>query len=691
VIVDILVTLVEGVIGDKITGTRDRRASAKRVREHIETAIERFRRDYGRVDVEMVTVLLDQAPVLDSSGPQAALRDLVLRPARSDPEATARFIAAVAKAQPGLPSDRLEPALQSLISCVQEELQHLPELASAYAIALQRDTIKGLERVADALERGTVSVEQPATGPRHNVPNRTFADFVGRTAELDQLRKVLRPYPESRYFTAVVDGIGGVGKTSLVNQLAHEYIERHDKLREQERFDAIVWVSAKRDMLTASGIVQRPFELRGLADLYRALFIVLGRDELCQQPEDAHRAIATDLLTKNRVLLVIDNLETVDDEELEAFLRDVPDPTKVIVTSRKRIDAAVPIRLTCLADDDAMALIRSETRLLNLTISDVDAAELVRRTGGVPLGNRWSLDLLTIGHQVDGVLRRLGLGQNDIVQFCFAESINSLRDTAGFDLLLSLSLFESEARRDVLAAASGLDDDPLAVDESLAQLLGMSLINSSTTGYGLLPLTRRMCEGELHNAAPTEARLRSTWMAALFSLGRGYDSPAYQWRNLRVLRQHGPHFEAAYRWAQATGRIDLMLSFAQALLSHLDMTGRWDDLVRVALEIESYALSVGDLPRRLDAFRYHTWVLGQRGRATEAIELLQSIEGGADPGKGSTYGRSEGPIALPFRRPFPISSHTLPNLDEKWRSLGDNGGKCLKVLTRTNALVVLYF
>ena len=54
-----------------------------------------------------------------------------------------------------------------------------------------------------------------------------------------------------------------------------------------------------------------------------------------------------------------------------------------------------------------------------------------------------------------------------------------------------------------------------------------------------------------------------------------------------------------------------------------------DDLVRVALEIESYALSVGDLPRRLDAFWYHTWVLGQRGRATEAIELLQSIDGEA--------------------------------------------------------------
>jgi hypothetical protein len=61
------------------------------------------------------------------------------------------------------------------------------------------------------------------------------------------------------------------------------------------------------------------------------------------------------------------------------------------------------------------------------------------------------------------------------------------------------------------------------------------------------------------------------------------------------------------------------------------------------------------------------------------------------PANRETDGRSEGQIALPFRGPFPIPSHTLPNQDEKWGSLADNGGKCLKVLTRTNALVVLYF
>ncbi len=55
-------------------------------------------------------------------------------------------------------------------------------------------------------------------------------------------------------------------------------------------------------------------------------------------------------LTQQRTLLIIDNLETVDDEQTLAFIREVPAPTKVIVATR-RLDIAYPLRLVAMPEE----------------------------------------------------------------------------------------------------------------------------------------------------------------------------------------------------------------------------------------------------------------------------------------------------------------------------------------------------
>ena len=50
-------------------------------------------------------------------------------------------------------------------------------------------------------------------------------------------------------------------------------------------------------------------------------------------------------LTQQRTLLILDNLETVDDEKLMAFIREPPAPTKIIVTTRHWIEVAYKLAL----------------------------------------------------------------------------------------------------------------------------------------------------------------------------------------------------------------------------------------------------------------------------------------------------------------------------------------------------------
>ena len=104
-------------------------------------------------------------------------------------------------------------------------------------------------------------------------------------------------------------------------------------LAPDERFEAIIWSSAKRTLLTAGGIQQRAQSFTTLADLYREIATVLEQPITLQADADGRRGLIERALTAQRTLLIVDNLETVDDEELLSFLREIPDPTKVIVVA----------------------------------------------------------------------------------------------------------------------------------------------------------------------------------------------------------------------------------------------------------------------------------------------------------------------------------------------------------------------
>src|SRR5215216_557405 len=166
--------------------------------------------------------------------------------------------------------------------------------------------------------------------PRHNLPPRDYEQFVGRQKELVEVRRLLQPYPKSRAYVITIDGIGGIGKSALALETAYTFRDQYASLPEAERLDAIVWVSAKRSYLTADGILERHQAFRTLGDLYAAIAQVLDYPAITRAKAEEQRAIVERVLAEQRTLLILDNLETVDDEELLIFLRLLPDPTKAI-------------------------------------------------------------------------------------------------------------------------------------------------------------------------------------------------------------------------------------------------------------------------------------------------------------------------------------------------------------------------
>lgn len=457
--------------------------------------------------------------------------------------------------------------------------------------------------------------------PRHNLPPRDYEQFVGRQKELGQLAQLLAP--RSRAYVVTVDGIGGIGKSALALEVAHGFHERYADLPAAERFDAIVWVSAKQAHLRPGALLRQRQPFQGLDELFAAIARVHGQAFGAGLTPEQRRERAERLLAQRRTLLVLDNLETVDDEELLLFLRMLPEPTKAIVTTRHRVDVAYPIRLTGMPDADALALVGQEAARCGVTLAEDERAELVRRTGGVPLAIVWSVGLLAMGETVRLVLRRLSQGQNDIARFCFDSSVAAIRGQPAHTLLLALALFEGDAGRELLGRVAGLADDDLARDEGLATLQRLSLVNKDADRFGLLPLTRGYALTDLAQRPDEERALRERWIACLAELAQPFAQPYWLRPDRGVLRRDGAHLATLAGWARANDRLDVLLRIVPGLTNYYDLTGQWGETLKVAPAALEYAKLVGD---KLSAVFVETymlsWILRQLGRIDEAEQYI---------------------------------------------------------------------
>jgi LuxR family glucitol operon transcriptional activator len=655
------------LFGESAEQALDRRALKRSLDAAVRRAEQRFASEYRAQDAELADALATQTRFADLPSVQSALRELVARPFHDPAAPVAVLQRSFADVLPERTDRaRVDAAVSKFLGYLGQEALYIPQLQQLYGLAFQKASAESSRRIAasaEALVQGIGDLradmrQLPASAgpaalptpdapaaerprPWHNLPQRSYVHFVGRKEELEQLNRLLLPYPRSRHFLVTLDGIGGVGKSALAIELAYRCREDYVALPAAERFDAIVWVSAKRTLLTAGGIQQRQQTFNTLADLYREIATVLEQPGILQADAEQRRALVERALAAQRTLLIVDNLETVDDEELLTFLRELPDPTKAIVTTRHRIDIAYAIRLAGMAEPDAKALMLVEAarKGVELTLAPDSPAsktesplaasiavldDLYRKTGGVPLAIVWSIALMSMGYSVESVLRRLGSGHSDIARFCFAESVARIRDRDAYKLLLALALFERSVGRQMLGQVAGLGGDVIGRDDGLAELLQLSLIEQKADRFKLLPLTQSYALDELAGLPELEKELRERWVACLTEMARPYATSYWRQPDRRVLWQEGAHFVALATWAQQNDRPDILLQILPALASSHNIAGRWDDMHNLGLVGLEYARLSGDL-QSIVFIETHilAWVLNWRGRNVEAEAYIE--------------------------------------------------------------------
>ncbi len=212
----------------------------------------------------------------------------------------------------------------------------------------------------------------------HNLPQPDYERFIGRQEEIKSIQKLLSP--KSRHFVITIDGVGGVGKSALALEVAYKYLRRNSELSSDERFAAIIWTTAKKNVLSGEGVTAKQPALYTLENIYTTIAVSLNREDILSALDDHKNDLIRDALTKQRSLLIVDNLETIDDERVINFIRFVPEPTKVIVTTRHRIDIAYPIRLLGMSESEAKEFTTDECKKKNVEMIIDEINILIRRT-----------------------------------------------------------------------------------------------------------------------------------------------------------------------------------------------------------------------------------------------------------------------------------------------------------------------
>lgn len=461
----------------------------------------------------------------------------------------------------------------------------------------------------------------------HNLPRRQHKKLIGRGREFAEIRNFLSP--RHRVGVVCISGGGGVGKSALALEVAHACYEERLSLLPEERFDAIIWVTAKSVELLPAGRFHRQPTFNDLDGIYRAIAELLDIPVIFRTATQAEQhIIVSRVLADKRVLLMLDNLEDVDDNALMIFLRDLPAPSKAVITTRHRIDVAVPIYLHTLDESTAHELVQLECERHNLEIRDEQVKMLLRQTGGLPLAIVRSIGRMAWrGSNVETEILHLSDPDNEIFDFCFGKTLGLIRDSIPYYLFMSLAIFATDTSRESLGFVAGFDSDPLRRDEGLSDLEVLSLCHKNGDHFGLEPLTRTQVLAELRVHTKFDAEARERWVTWYLDLTSRYGGRDWLEMHLRydTLEEAWDNILAVIHWCIDQGRYMNVVTLWQNVRDFTHIYGFWSDRLNLLnwLIVESdnrrdYATTVQHMYDRA----FTLTLTGPSTRLEEAESLL---------------------------------------------------------------------
>ncbi|ELR63727.1 Transcription activator gutR [Photobacterium marinum] len=331
----------------------------------------------------------------------------------------------------------------------------------------------------------------------NNLPERvehSITGLVGRNKEIQVLKKNLK---NERLKVNAIVAPGGMGKTALALELLSDIVR--DPCN-SEWCDGVFFSSMKTEKLTSEGVIS----------LTAAETIDELKEELTHIFSEYYDADYSnfeeviDSLKNQKILLFLDNLETLLRDSIDAFEElneSLPVSWQVLITSRITVPHKV-IPLEELSETSSVDLAKryiASRDIIELSYQDIK--HICSQCFYNPLAIRLTLDLIMNGGEIPN---SISVAKRDISEFSFSNLIDCL-DRNELKVLECIFVEHSSTRQSIHSILKlGFDD----IAASISKLSKTSLIDRNIDGdnenYNLISSVR-----ELLLRTPKDLSLRS--------------------------------------------------------------------------------------------------------------------------------------------------------------------------------------
>ncbi len=309
--------------------------------------------------------------------------------------------------------------------------------------------------------------------------------FVGRQHQLNKVRDALF---KSRHPIIALDGVGGVGKSAIAIEIVRN-------LYEAQKYMFIVSQSAK-SKVWHEHMATRKAGFSGLTEFLHGIADVFALPK--EKELESLKASVIEAMSGLEGLLLVDNIEDISDSGVFNFLvYDVPDPVKVLVTSR--VDkglGALTISIPQMDEPEARELLYEELKRVGFkdVYSDTESLnEIIKATGKIPLALKWAALLAASNQSLKDAshrLRKLDATKKEFLSFCFATMFDVIPPLARDVAVLGVYL-ENKCNTATLSVV--LDKSEEEIEGAFRELKAKGIIldnfSDERKALSFLPLT----------------------------------------------------------------------------------------------------------------------------------------------------------------------------------------------------------
>jgi LuxR family glucitol operon transcriptional activator len=336
-------------------------------------------------------------------------------------------------------------------------------------------------------------------------------------------------------------------------------------------------------------------------------------------------------------LVVVDNFETITDAALLAWLLDLPEPSKALMTTREyRREfrrGGWPVELRGMSEAEAFALVEERLRLLRIDRLAHNRAQLdplIAITGGNPKAIELALGLIKYERRsLRQVIDDLHAARGDLFADLFVRAW-ALLDEASQHGLLAMSLFPISASGMALQTVAGVSG--YLFERAIEQLADLALIDlqqfdlNSPPRYALHPLVRAFAGARLAEHPAFERSARERWLAWYLEIAATTEANWYDTHALAVIDPEADNLSAVVTWAAQAGYDTDVLRLSATLGYYYYVRGWWSEQLLINGVRLATAQRLGNRLEEGYTILNMLRIMALQGRITEARSLAEQVE-----------------------------------------------------------------